>query len=322
MADEVKKFYLNEGHSNNDPGAVGYVVEREKVIIVGGYVEKYLEANFVISVKESVGTVDSLTFICAEANAWGADFFLSIHFNAYKPEVGDGHEILVYSEANREIGEIFDKHLKAIGQNSRGVKIRPDLGVLRLTNMKAVLVECAFVDTWEDIKDWDEDHELKVMGEAIAKAVAEVMNLPKKKKAVKTTTYVTLGNMNFRKKASTAKDSDVMMQIPAGTAIAVQSVNDDGWGKLTYKGKTGYVRIKSKTKTYCVKATAYKTLSEMNFRAKPSTAKDVKILGQIPAGKKIYVQSVDKNGWGKVPYYKGKSGYVRVKGEKTYCKKV
>lgn len=320
MAEEAKKFYLNEGHSENDPGAVGYVVERKQNVIVGGYVEKYLEANFVVSVKESKGTVDSLTIICNEANAWGADFFLSIHFNAYKPEYGDGHEILVYSEANREIGEVFDKHLKAIGQNSRGVKVRPDLGVLRLTNMKAVLVECAFVDTWEDIKDWNEDHELKVMGEAIAKAVAEVMNLPKKKKEVKTTTYVTLGGMNFRKKADV--DSEKIGSIPAGTAIAVQSVNDDGWGKLTYKGKTGYVRIKSKTKTYCVKATAYKTLSEMNFRAKPSTAKDVKILGQIPAGKKIYVQSVDKNGWGKVPYYKGKSGYVRVKGEKTYCKKV
>lgn len=173
----AKKIYLNEGHSNTDPGAVGYEVERELVVKVGKYFEAYLEKNYTCSVKESKGTVGSLTTICNEANKWGADLFVSIHFNAGG---GDGHEILVYSKDNLALGKVFDKHIKAIGQNSRGVKYRPDLGVLRLTDMKAVLVECAFVDTWKDIKDWNDNSELKKMGEAIAKATAEYLNLPKK----------------------------------------------------------------------------------------------------------------------------------------------
>lgn len=174
-----EKVYINRGHDNTDPGAVGYVVEREQNVDVGDFVEEYLKENYECSIKGNKGTVGSLTTICNEANKWGADLFVSIHFNAGG---GDGHEVLVYDKNNLALGKVFDKHLKAIGQNSRGVKYRPDLGVLRLTNMKAVLVECAFVDNWKDIKDWNESAELKKMGEAIAKAIAEFLDLPEKTK--------------------------------------------------------------------------------------------------------------------------------------------
>ena len=176
----LKKIYNNRGHSDTDSGAVGYVVERDQNVKVGDYFEDYLKKNYKCSVKGNKGTVGSLTAICNDANEWGADLFVSIHFNAGG---GDGHEVLVYDKDNLELGKVFDKHLKAIGQNSRGVKYRPDLGVLRLTDMKAVLVECAFVDNKKDIKDWDEDAELKKMGEAIAKATAEYLKLPKKEVA-------------------------------------------------------------------------------------------------------------------------------------------
>ena len=74
----------------------------------------------------------------------------------------------------------MEKHIKKIGQNSRGVKYRPDLGILRLTTMPAVLNEIAFIDNKKDIKDWDENAELKKVATAQAKAVAEYLKLPKK----------------------------------------------------------------------------------------------------------------------------------------------
>ena len=97
---------------------------------------------------------------------------------------GDGFEALVYGQNTRELGRVFEKHVVAIGQNSRGIKYRSDLGILRLTNMPCVLVECAFVDNKTDIKDWDENHELKKMGEALAKAAADYLSLPLKKKGL------------------------------------------------------------------------------------------------------------------------------------------
>jgi N-acetylmuramoyl-L-alanine amidase len=180
----TKKIYINRGHSDNDPGAIGYETERKLIVKVGDYMESYLKANYKCYIKSSPGSVDSLTTISNAANNWGADLTVSIHFNAFKKNTGDGAEFLVYGSNRKDLGEMFEKYVVAIGQNSRGVKYRSDLGILRLTNMPCILVECAFVDTWKDIKDWNDNAELKKMGEALAKAAADYLNLPLKKKGL------------------------------------------------------------------------------------------------------------------------------------------
>ena len=174
----MKKIYIDPGHSKSDPGAVGYEVERDLNERVSVFQSEHLLANYECEVK--VGDISlNLNQVIAEANAWGASFLCSNHMNAGK---GDGYEALVYSEKRRELGEIFEKYVKEAGQNSRGVKIRSDLGVLRLSNMPAILNEGAFVDNLKDIQDWNEDHELKKLGIAYAEATAEYLKLPKKNK--------------------------------------------------------------------------------------------------------------------------------------------
>ena len=173
----MKKIYINPGHSDRDPGAVGYETERILNVKVSDYMNAYLLANYECETRMNPGTMGGLYDICNDANKWGADLFVSNHFNAAG---GDGYEALVYSEKRRYLGEIFEKHVKAVGQNSRGVKIRTGLVVLRDTNMPAVLNEGAFVDNLKDIQDWNEDHELKKLGEAYAKAAAEYLKLEKK----------------------------------------------------------------------------------------------------------------------------------------------
>ena len=174
----MKKIYINPGHSDRDPGAVGYETERVLNVKVSNFMNEYLLAHYECETRMNPGSMGGLYDICADANNWGADLFVSNHFNAAG---GDGYEALVYSEKRRPLGEIFEKHVLAIGQNSRGVKIRTGLVVLRDTNMPAVLNEGAFVDNLKDIQDWNEDHELKKMGEAYAKAVAEALGLEEKK---------------------------------------------------------------------------------------------------------------------------------------------
>ena len=175
----TKKIYINPGHSNADHGSVGYETERELNVKVSKYQKDYLASKYVCDVRMNPGTIGSLSAIIKDANDWGADLFVSNHFNAGG---GDGYEALVYSENRTRLGEIFEKHVKAIGQNSRGVKLRPDLAVLRDTEMPAVLNEGAFIDNKSDIQDWNEDRELKKLGEAYAKATAEILSLPKKNK--------------------------------------------------------------------------------------------------------------------------------------------
>lgn len=173
----MKKIYINPGHSDRDPGAVGFETERILNVKVSIFMEDYLLENYVCETRRNPGTMGGLYDICKDANDWGADLFVSNHFNAAG---GDGYEALIYSENRRALGEIFEKYVKQAGQNSRGVKLRPGLVVLRDTVMPAVLNEGAFVDNLQDIRDWNEDEELKKLGKAYAEAAAEYLQLERK----------------------------------------------------------------------------------------------------------------------------------------------
>ena len=173
----AKKVYINPGHSATDPGAVGYETERSLNVKESQLQRDHLLANYICEVRMNPGTMGNLAAIAADANNWGADLFVSNHFNAGG---GDGYEALVYGEDRVSLGKIFEKHVLAAGQNSRGVKLRPDLAVLRQTEMPAVLNEGAFVDNQKDIQDWNEDAQLQKLGIAYAEAAAEFLGLAKK----------------------------------------------------------------------------------------------------------------------------------------------
>ena len=180
----AKKIYINPGHSERDPGAVGYETERRLNVAVSKYMNEYLLENYECETRVISG--DKLYPLCDEANAWGADLYVSNHFNAAG---GDGFECYVYSDKTVDLGKIFAKHVKAVGQNLRdssvapGVKIRTNLAVLYRTEMPSILTEGAFVDNKKDIEDWNDEAELKKLGIAYAKAAAEYLKLEEKPKA-------------------------------------------------------------------------------------------------------------------------------------------
>ena len=199
----VKKIYINPGHSERDPGAVGYEVERELNVKVSKYMDEYLQENYECETKVNSG--DSLYALADEANAWGADLYVSNHFNAAG---GDGFECYVYSEKTVPLGKIFAKYVKEAGQNLRdssvapGVKIRTNLAVLYRTHMDAILTEGAFVDNLKDIQDWNDDAELKKLGIAYAKAVAEYLKLEEKNKVEEPKVWYRVQVGAYREKAN------------------------------------------------------------------------------------------------------------------------
>lgn len=170
----MKKIYINPGHSDCDPGAVGYETERQLNVAVSRYMNNYLLANYACQTRMNPGSVDSLSAICSDANTWGADLFVSVHFNAGG---GDGYEALVYNAQRQNLGHVFEKYVLAAGQNSRGVKLRPGLTVLKNTKMPAIINEGAFVDNRRDIQDWNNSGELQTLGIAYARAAAEFLSL-------------------------------------------------------------------------------------------------------------------------------------------------
>ena len=173
----MKKIYINPGHSVEDPGAVGYETERRLNVAVSRYMAAYLLDHYNCQVRITADELLTLSEVCSDANRWGADLFVSNHFNAGG---GDGYEALVYNQSRVSLGKLFETQVLAAGQNSRGVKLRPELAVLKNTAMPAIVNEGAFVDNLQDITDWNEDTELQVLGEAYAKAAAAFLKLEEK----------------------------------------------------------------------------------------------------------------------------------------------
>lgn len=242
-----KRIYINPGHSDRDPGAVGYETERELNVKVCDFMKAYLLAHYDCEVKMNPGTIGDLATVCGEANAWGADLFVSNHFNAGG---GDGYECYVYSEARRALGQIFEKHVKAAGQNSRGVKVKPAFIVLNSTNMPAVLNEGAFVDNKADIEDWNDDAELKALGVAYAKACAEYLEMEEKtvEETVKEENTVTV-TLNVLKKGSTGEQVKALQRLLHAQGYGLGSKNpiDGDFGSMTDTAVRAYQKSNSLT---------------------------------------------------------------------------
>ena len=115
-----------------------------------------------------------LSYGVNKANNWGADLFVSIHFNkAYDIYNGClGSEVCVYSPfdtAQRVVNE-----LSKLGFKNRGQKIRNNLYELNHTKMKAMIIEVCFVEATGDVVLYKElGHYL------IAKRIAEAIIIKK-----------------------------------------------------------------------------------------------------------------------------------------------
>ena len=159
------KVFLNPGHSPNgrpDPGACNpYTGLRECDVAksIADLVAMYLTKAGV----DVVGNLqsDNLYYdsnydqscVCEKANASGADIFVSIHADGFD-EMAHGTSVLAYGAGTGEklADCILLQVVQSLHTQDRGVKYRPDLKVLRHTDMPAVLVETAFIDNDEDEK--------------------------------------------------------------------------------------------------------------------------------------------------------------------------
>ena len=101
------------------------------------------------------------------SNAWGADYFISIHTNASSNSAASGTEAFAYSEPSRafSLGEdIVEGITNVTGLRDRGMKVRPGLYVLRRTAMPAVLVELGFISNPGDAALMNENPALFARG--------------------------------------------------------------------------------------------------------------------------------------------------------------
>ena len=155
-----EKIYIDQGHNpvNPNAGAEGSGLrEQDLVYTIGQRLAALLRANPNFEVRLSRPTADtqlgsstntSLSARVRDANAWGADYFISLHTNAASNSSASGSEAYVYARGTQAFNfaeDILTNLTDITGLRDRGVAARPGLYVLRKTQMPATLVELGFI---------------------------------------------------------------------------------------------------------------------------------------------------------------------------------
>lgn len=190
------------------------------------------------------------------------------------------------------------------------------------------------VKSWQSNyrKQAKKEEAAKKKAESEKKAKEEAASQTKAEKAAVGTKYKTTSNTNLRKHASTT--ADIIKTLKKGTKVTIKG-SKGNWLKVSFKGKTGYIRkdyLKKATKSSAKKSTATKTSSKksstkkksvsgikegqkimlkesLNIRKKPSTK--AKRLNLAYAGEKVLVLKIRDDGWARVQYHH-KKGYAKI----------
>lgn len=180
----AKKVFIGVGHGGSDPGAIGNGFnEKDLNLSIALACNEVLKRHGVsVKMSREKDENDTLSEEIKECNAFKPDLAIDIHNNAGG---GDGVEAFYHfgGGVSKTLAENVVAEIKAIGQNSRGVKIKKNasgtdyFGFIREVEAASVIVECAFVDNAEDVKIIDTEAERKVMGEAVAKGILKTLGI-------------------------------------------------------------------------------------------------------------------------------------------------
>jgi N-acetylmuramoyl-L-alanine amidase len=152
------KLFLDPGHGGTDSGAVGNGLrEKDLTLDIALRIRDLLINNYndvVVRISRTTDITRSLAERTNDANAWGANYYLSIHINAFNG-TASGYEDYIHDSLSdtsltaqyRNI--LHEEVIKVNGLFDRG-KEKANFHVLRESNMPAMLSENGFIDNVSD----------------------------------------------------------------------------------------------------------------------------------------------------------------------------
>lgn len=182
------KVFIDPGHGGTDPGAVGNGLrEKDLTLQIGTRIKNILTQEYdnvsVLMSRTGDQTV-SLTERTNAANAWGADFLLSVHINAGG---GTGYEDFIYPGVGAPTttyqSNIHAAIMALVDFYDRGKKTA-NFHMLRESNMPALLTENGFIDNANDAAKLKSSSFIENIARGHANGIVKNFNLPKKASAV------------------------------------------------------------------------------------------------------------------------------------------
>lgn len=170
------------GHGGSDPGALGNGFrESDLNLAVSNQVSNILRGwGYTVINNRTTDVNRSITQDANLANNNRVDALVEIHLNSNVGTPGTGAEAFVSirdAGRARAVANAILRRIAALGFANRGVKTQVNatgqdaFGILRLTNMPAVLAELAFINNPQDMARFN----VNEMARAVAEGIREII---------------------------------------------------------------------------------------------------------------------------------------------------
>ena len=166
------RIFIDQGHNPGtvNAGASANGLEEQAVNFeVGNMLADLLDQDCRFAVRTSrmypqqvlgSSTASSLQTRVDMANAWGADYFISIHCNYNVSPAVNGSEVYVYQEPSIAwtlAQSVLENMVRTADTRDNLVRVNASLYVLRRTSMPAIVVELAYLSNPSDAQKLRDD---------------------------------------------------------------------------------------------------------------------------------------------------------------------
>ncbi len=178
--EKVPLVVIDPGHGGWEPGAGnGKLNEKDIVLDISLEVERLLaEKNIEYHMIRTDDTYVNLEDRARIANELKAKLFISIHNNSFTDASQSG--ILTTYNPNSAIGKniakVMQSKIKDIGMRNREIMPRPNLYVLRHTEMPALLLEIGFISNKKDLKLLTDAEFHKTCAQQIVSGIEDILD--------------------------------------------------------------------------------------------------------------------------------------------------
>ena len=239
------KVFIDAGHGGTDPGALGYGYrESDLNLQVAKKVESKLKSKGIdVKMSRNSDIFYSLSERAEMANDYGADAFVSIHQNSAEAKSANGIETYYNrkKEEDRPLSNDIQKQvISQTGANNRGVK-NAEFTVLVKSEMISALVECGFITNESEVKKLSDPSYQDKLATGIADGIEEYLKsnvIIEESQITATGKVVNADSLNVRKGPSIS--FDIIGKLSGGDKVKVIG-ESNGWYKIEYNGKYGYV---------------------------------------------------------------------------------
>ncbi|PAV31596.1 N-acetylmuramoyl-L-alanine amidase [Virgibacillus profundi] len=232
------KLYLDPGHGGSDPGASGNgIKEKDIVLDIAIKIRTILTndyENAVIKMSRTSDSTKSLQQRTNEANSWGADYYLSIHCNAFNG-TAQGYEDFIHSSLSNnsktaKYQDILHAEIAKVNQlRNRGQK-KANFHVLRETTMSALLTENGFIDHASDAALMKKSSWRQRIAQGHVNGLARAFNLQRKENGSKTIYKIIAGS--FKSKANADERKDFLNTKGIESFVDQVSISGERWYRV------------------------------------------------------------------------------------------